>query len=214
MPEEEIKAQEQAAADAKIKADEEAKRLEEEELKKLSPEDYKKALEEKKNLSIALKKEREELKTLKEYKAQQEAKEQEQEEKKKLEKGKHEEVINSLKKENEELKAKANAFDELKTKVENEKTEKLNTLLSWLPEDILAKYNPIAEKLELDDRLSFFEWISSDIMNKKDFSTKPEKKGTEEVSDYDVIAEKVKLKKPITPTERSIYLTWLRKKTT
>jgi len=209
--------EEQALQDAKNAELEAQKKAEEEAWKKSStgdvkPEDYNKLLEEKNNLNIALKQEREEAKALKEFKQSVEAKEKEAEEKKQIEKGKAEEIISSLKKENEELKAKATAYDELNAKITTEKTQEVDTILSWLPEDLVAKYKPIADKLELDDRLTFFKWIVADLWStawNKDFNWKPAESGGAKPNDIDIIAEKIAKWQKVSPTERATYMSSL-----
>ena len=112
---------------------------------------------------------------LSEYEAQlaeYKRKDAELQEKEKLKKGKYEEVIEEQKAKLSELEKKALAYDELIAKRNTALEWEVKTLKEQIPEALQNKYSNIIDKLDLDERVSFYKNILEDI-KWQDYSTKP-----------------------------------------
>lgn len=143
---------------------------------KVTKEQYEKLKEIENNKTIALKQEREEKQAMQSKLAEYEKAEQERIEKKKKEQWKFEELLAEKDTELTQLREKATAYDTLQAQLTEQKETELNSLLETIPSNLKEKYESIASKLDLDDKIVFYKNIIEDY-KKEDFSQTPNKKG-------------------------------------
>lgn len=179
--------------------------------KDLTPEEVAKLRESKRNLDIALKKEREEKKTtqaeleeLRKFKS-------DLEEKDKIKKWKLEELLADKDKTIQELTDKAKSFDELMAQRKQELETKLAEITAKVSPEELEESKDILEDLSDEKKIKFLEKIMN--TNKKDSFDPETKDKKEKATDLQMLEEKLS-KGKLSPTERSEYLTLLRKSAT
>lgn len=129
--------------------------------------------QESKNKAIALKEEREKRKTMEEELEGFRDAERKAQEKKAKEKGKYEELLDQYKKENDELKEKANSWDKYLIDKQETVTSKWNDLEAQIPEDVRTKYSSIVDGLDTEKKIDFFSKIIEDS-KPADFGKQPE----------------------------------------
>ncbi|HPO05590.1 MAG TPA: hypothetical protein PLQ36_00605 [Candidatus Gracilibacteria bacterium] len=128
-----------------------------------------------KAMYIEREKAKEAAKKLEEYEAklaEYAKKEAEEAEKDKIKKGKYEEVIAEQKTKLDELTKKAEAFDKLIQAQTLKLEEDLKTITGEIPEEVITKYQPITDKLSLEDKVAFYNNLKNDI-KKEDFKQVP-----------------------------------------